>query len=271
MADAERKHVYVGEIAPVRIRAWLPLDARAQLRSGVQPEGKAFTLHNVSDQPQQTQETKDGKRYLVVTWFGGVSATKAGKYPISLSLDATVAVRDKSTPQPRRRMGGPFDDPFFDNVFDNLNAQMVQKDVTLKSKDEDIEVLPLPTEDKPAGFTGAVASSRWRRGGRTGAFDRTWLDFGGRLDLDFGRLDALNEVFEVFDRRWFGRIGESDVETKREVHEKRRRQHRREDRLDRLDEAAGDLRRHHRRGDHGGRHNEMKQDGYLGRQLDAPL
>lgn len=157
LADSARKHVYVGEIAPVRIQAWLPAESRTQLRSGIQPEGKAFTLHNVSNQPQQTQEIKDGRRYTVVTWYGGISATKAGKYPASLSLNATVAVRDPSAPQqPRRRMGGPFDDPFFDSVFDNMNAPMIQKDVTLKSEDQEIEVLPLPTEGRPAGFTGAV-------------------------------------------------------------------------------------------------------------------
>lgn len=162
LADSKRKHAYVGEIAPVRIRAWLPADSRANLRSGIQPEGKAFTLHNVSNQPQQAQEMKDGKRYLVVTWFGGISATKAGKYPASLSVNATVAVRDTSAPkQPRRRMGGPFDDPFFDSVFDQMNTPMVQKDVTLKSVDQEIEVRPLPTERRPAGFTGAVGDFKF--------------------------------------------------------------------------------------------------------------
>ena len=131
---SERKHVYVGEIAPVCIRAWLPEDSRANLRSGIQPEGQAFTLHNVSNQPQQTQEIKDGKRYTVVTWFGGISATKAGKFPASLSVDATVAVRDTAAlKQPRRRTGGPFDDPFFDSVFDQMNTPTIQKDVTLQS------------------------------------------------------------------------------------------------------------------------------------------
>lgn len=164
LAANERKHAYVGEIAPVRIRAWLPADSRAQLRSGIQPEGKAFTLHNVSDQPQQTQEIKDGKRYLVVTWFGGMSATKAGKYPVSLSLDANVAVRDKAAlKQPRRRRGGPFDDPFFDNVFDQMDSPMIQKDVTLKSDDQEIEVRPLPTEGRPEGFTGAVGEFKFDR------------------------------------------------------------------------------------------------------------
>ncbi len=161
LAANDRKHVYVGEIAPVRIQAWLPADSRAGLRSGIQPEGKAFTLHNVSSHPQQSQEMKDGKRYTVITWFGGMSATKAGKYPASLSLDATVAVRDSSAPKPRRRMGGPFDDPFFDSVFDQLDTPMIQKDVTLKSDDQEIEVRPLPTEGRPAGFTGAVGDFKF--------------------------------------------------------------------------------------------------------------
>jgi hypothetical protein len=157
LAANDRKHAYVGEIAPVRIRAWLPADSRANLRSGIQPEGKAFTLHNVSDQPQQSHEMKDGKRYLVVTWFGGISATKAGKYPASLSVDATVAVRDPSAPKPRGRTG----DPFFDNIFEDMNIPMIQKDVTLKSDDQEIEIRPLPKEGRPDGFTGAVGSFKF--------------------------------------------------------------------------------------------------------------
>jgi hypothetical protein len=157
-ATSERKHVYVGEIAPVRIRAWLPEEARVQLRSGIQPEGKAFTLHNVSERPQQTTEIKDGKRYTVVTWYGGISATKAGNYPASLSLNATVAVRDSSAPKQRRRMGGPFDDPFFDSILDRMNTPMIQKDVTLKSEDQSIEVRALPAHGRPADFSGAVGN-----------------------------------------------------------------------------------------------------------------
>ena len=160
---SDRKYVYVGEIAPVRIRAWIPDGAQAQLRSGIQPEGKAFTLHNVSDRPQQTRETRDGKNYLVVTWYGGISATKAGKYPASLSVNATVAVRDTSAPKPRRNRTGPFGDPFFDSVFDDMSTPMIQKDVTLKSDDQEIEVRPLPTEGRPDGFTGAVGDFKFDR------------------------------------------------------------------------------------------------------------
>ena len=160
LANPERSHAYVGEIAPVRIRAWLPDGAQASLRSGIQPEAQGFTLHHVSDQPQQSREMRDGKRYTVVTWFGGISATKAGKLPASLSVDATVAVRDTAAPkQQQRRMGGPFNDPFFDGIFDN--TPMVQKDVTLKSEDQEIEVRALPEEGRPEGFAGAVGDFKF--------------------------------------------------------------------------------------------------------------
>ena len=58
-------------------------------------------------------------------------------------------------------MGGPFDDPFFDSVFDQMNTPMIQKDVTLKSVDQEIEMRPLPTEGRPAGFTGAVGDFKF--------------------------------------------------------------------------------------------------------------
>jgi hypothetical protein len=162
LANGERKHAYVGEIAPVRIRAWLPAGAQAELGSRIQPEGKGFTLHNVSSQPQQTQEERDGRLYTVLTWFGGISATKAGKLPASLSVDAVVAVRDTTKPKPqRRRTGGPFDDPFFDSAFDRMNVPMIQKKVTLKSEDQEIEVRPLPTEGRPPSFTGAVGEFKF--------------------------------------------------------------------------------------------------------------
>jgi hypothetical protein len=162
LADSKRTHAYVGEIAPVRIQAWLPGGAQAQLKSNIQPEGNGFTLHNVSERPQQTQEERDGKLYTVVTWFGGISATKAGKLPASLSVDAIVAVRDNSAPKPqRRRTGSAFDDPFFDDAFDRMNTPMIQKDVTLKSDDQEIEVRPLPTEGRPDGFSGAIGEFKF--------------------------------------------------------------------------------------------------------------
>lgn len=161
LADSERKFVYLGEIAPVRIQAWIPGGMRTQVRSGIQPEGRAFTLHNVSAEAHQTERIQGGRRFTVLTWYGGISATKAGRYPVSLSLGTSVAVPDLSRGRRRRPTGGPFDDPFFDSFFDRMNTPTIQKDVKLVSKDEEIEVRDLPEEGRPEKFRGAVGDFRF--------------------------------------------------------------------------------------------------------------
>ena len=151
-----REHVYPGEIAPVRIRAFFPSGVRIQQLSQLRPEGDSFTLHNLSDQAQQSTEVVKGKRYTVLTWFGGLSATKAGTYPASFSMDLQVAVRDRSANQPP----SPFDDPFFGgSMMGGFFAPMIQKEVTLSTGDPvEIEVRELPKEGVPEDFTGAIGS-----------------------------------------------------------------------------------------------------------------
>lgn len=146
LAASERKHIWVGEIAPVRIKAFLSAEARVRLSSNIQPEGSAFTLHNISDRPQQNREVHNGRQYLVVTWFGGLSATKPGTYPPDLRIKASMQVRDPDALVDPRAA-------FFGRV------PMIEKEVVLSSsKDANalIEVKELPSEGKPENFSGAV-------------------------------------------------------------------------------------------------------------------
>lgn len=159
LAAKDRRHAWVGEIAPVRIKAWFPPNARISLASSLQPDGSAFTLHNVGKEPQQAVETRNGRQYRVLTWYGGLSAAKAGTYPPDLTLKASLQVRERTARRQRaaNAAGGrdPFNDPFFDDFF----ARMVQKDIVLSSNKDgssDFEVRPLPATGKPADFSGAV-------------------------------------------------------------------------------------------------------------------
>lgn len=154
MLKKERKHVYPGEIAPVRIQAYFPADARVSLKGPPHPDGSAYTLHNLSEEPQQAMRVINGRRHLVVTWFGGLSATKAGSYPAGFSLEGTVAVPD---PDALRR-AAPFADPFLRRrMLDDLFAPMVEKDVTLTTDEPTtIEVRELPAEGRPDDFSGAI-------------------------------------------------------------------------------------------------------------------
>ncbi|HWB06874.1 MAG TPA: BatD family protein [Verrucomicrobiales bacterium] len=149
-AAKDRNYSWVGEIAPVRIKAWVPVDAQVTRVAKIQPGGSAFTLHNLSEKPEQKQEIRNGRRYTVLTYYAGLSATKAGIYVPDLTLSATAVVRDTS----RRRPRDPFDDPFA-----GFFAPSIQKDVELKTlsgDDSAIEVRALPLDGRPADFNGAV-------------------------------------------------------------------------------------------------------------------
>jgi len=149
LAKKDRKNVYPGEIAPVLIRAYFPMDARVSLSGPPRPDGAAFTLHHLSPEPVQTRELVNGVEYLAVTWTGGLSATKAGKYPASFTLGGTVAVRDTS--------GGGGRSPFRGGVMDDFFAPMIQKEVSLTTPEPpEIEVTELPLEGRPEDFAGAI-------------------------------------------------------------------------------------------------------------------
>jgi hypothetical protein len=156
-ADKKREHAWVGEIAPVRIKAWIPDGARANLNARIQPEGSSFTLHNLSERPQESREQNNGKNYHVVSWYGGLSALKGGRYAPDLTLKLNIAVPD---PKGGRQSTG---DPFMDQF---LGRRMIQKEVTLHSKTDDsakLEIRSLPTEGRPDNFAGAVGKFAFGR------------------------------------------------------------------------------------------------------------
>jgi len=144
-ADAQSKGMKGDE-------AYFPATSGVSLKGAPRPEGSAFTLHNLSTEPEQTSAVIDGKRYLVVTWFGGLSATKAGRYPASIVIEGTVTIRD--TTARRRRAPSAFNDPFFDDFF----APMIRKDIklTTDSENNEVEVVELPQDGRPDNFTGAI-------------------------------------------------------------------------------------------------------------------
>jgi hypothetical protein len=70
---------------------------------------------------------------------------------LNLELPVMVRVQDRSA-RGRNPFGSMFDDSFFDDFFGRAS----EKPVTLKTDLAAIKVLPLPTADRPADFSGAV-------------------------------------------------------------------------------------------------------------------
>lgn len=136
-----RTRIFVGEVLPLDIR--VGFDASQPPLQVGQPVfiGSDWIMEKQSSDPTQFQEQIDGVTYLCARWSAATSAFKTGTFPLQARLPVQLAVRDVRT-----------GDPWFDRMLNMGRTRTAE----LQSGAVPIEVRPLPTEGRPAGFDGAV-------------------------------------------------------------------------------------------------------------------
>ncbi len=150
---------YVGEMIPVQIRLGLNMRAPVEsLGAGIQLAGQGFTTQKMTE-PRQTIETINGRSYQVFIVKTAISPARSGKLEIGpAEINPVVRIPRPGARNPSMPRGGPFDDPFFNNFFnDPAFAPSVPKEVHLKSEAAALEVKPLPP-NAPTEFAGAVGN-----------------------------------------------------------------------------------------------------------------
>ena len=130
-----KNEVFLGEILPVEIQLYVQ---RAQLSEMPHFKEEGFTLGKMQE-PTRSATIIDGQRFNVATFKTYVVPVKAGKLDLG---PATMAV---NVPRPNSRT----------TIFGEL---LDWQSVTLESEPQPLQVLPLPRENVPAGFNGAVGS-----------------------------------------------------------------------------------------------------------------
>ncbi|KJU87202.1 BatD protein, partial [Candidatus Magnetobacterium bavaricum] len=138
----EKATVYINEAIPVSVKL---LARDIGVRDIEFPE-----LSNVNisigqfDKPSSQRVNIGGLQYDVMEFKTTMFGTSTGQFKLGpASLECTVLIRQ----------GGPFgNDDFFSGMFNST------KPVTLKSEVLNISVLPLPQDNKPRDFKGAVGS-----------------------------------------------------------------------------------------------------------------
>ena len=157
-----KSRLYVGQLVPIQIKAYFRQGVSARLEGPLTAVGDAFTVSGLDKRPTQSEEAVGGVGYTVLTWNSVLGALKSGDYPIGLELPATlnIEVQDGDPDMASRlralfgtRAPGSFMD---DSAFGNLFGHVVQKTITLKADATPVTVLPLPTDGRPANFSGAV-------------------------------------------------------------------------------------------------------------------
>jgi hypothetical protein len=118
------------------------------------PELKEFLKEELYGLPQNLrfQDQMIGERHYAVAplYQVAITPTRSGKITIEpFQLGIVLPLRQQ------RRSGSPFDDPLFDMFdFDPFNAQGLE--VIAQSTPVELSVQPLPADQKPPDFSGAV-------------------------------------------------------------------------------------------------------------------
>ena len=150
----ETERMYSGQMVPFTLKAYFRSGKRVTLKSSPRLSGEDFLLQSLDEEPRQQQEQLNGTVYTSLTWQGTLSAVKEGEVPLTVEMDAEVLVRSRN-----RRRGNPFgssllSDPFFSDILGNYT----RRDIKISSPEKKISVLDLPTEHRPADFSGAIGS-----------------------------------------------------------------------------------------------------------------
>nr|WP_237712443.1 BatD family protein [Pedosphaera parvula] len=131
-----KSQVYLGEMLPLEIQVYLQQQARFTEMPHFKEEG--FTLGKMQ-QPTQAPTVFNNRRYEVITFKNFVVPAKAGK----IDIGPASVILNVPRPDSRRTIFGEFVD---------------WEPATLESDPQMLEVLPLPKENVPPGFSGAVGN-----------------------------------------------------------------------------------------------------------------
>lgn len=144
------KKTYLGEVFPIHIHLNYLSNANyllnAELKESPTISSEGFVIAKAG-RPSRGRISHNNRIYNRVTFTYLARAVKTGELTIGpVALNVALFFPDNS-----RRRRSLFDSPFFNN-------NTIRRDVTLRSEPVSINALPLPIEERPASFNGAVGN-----------------------------------------------------------------------------------------------------------------
>jgi hypothetical protein len=147
-----KREMYVGESVPVEIEVGMRSGFVSSLNGLPKLTGDNFTLNNLSHQPERSEKLINGEPFVVFTWRSILSVVKPGTFSLAAAAPLTVKIRTRS------KRDALLDDRFGDPFWQNLFGTTVPKDLDVTSPPQELKVLELPVEGRPADFHGAIGT-----------------------------------------------------------------------------------------------------------------
>jgi len=146
------RQAYVGENIPIEIEVGGRAGAVTSVNGMTTLTGGDFTLDNLSRQPERSIRSIDGRQFTVLIWHSVIAPVKQGVFPFSVEVPLTV--KFSTRPKAEARFDELMGDPFLQNFF----APSVTRELKISSPRSELTVLALPTQNRPADFSGAVGT-----------------------------------------------------------------------------------------------------------------
>lgn len=142
-----KKSVYLGETIPVNIHVFFSGKQKVEINSSPQLLSEDINMKPFTQNPLQQRAQRNNSLYDEIVWSTELSSVSSGTFPISFQLDASILKRQAQSSS----LTG-FNDPFFPSMFSTTTR------IPLKviGDEEQITILPLPEENQPKDFSGAV-------------------------------------------------------------------------------------------------------------------
>ncbi|NJK93022.1 MAG: protein BatD, partial [Blastochloris sp.] len=144
--DLKTDTLYVGQIIPVAyrlfVRSGYPVSS---LKSLPTLQSDALTQELPEIKPLPYQASINGVPYKIFAWNGSLTAFKSGTYQLSATQQIEVVDQE-------RTLGGA------SSLLDQLIGRAVARPLELTTKSHTLNILPLPTEGRPASFSGAIGT-----------------------------------------------------------------------------------------------------------------
>ena len=146
-----KRDVYVGESVPVAIEVGMRAGFVSSLNGLPTLAGSdAFTLNNLSRQPERNEQSIDGIPFTLLTWHSVLAGVKPGTF--SLTVESPLTVRIRIGPQREAMLEDQLGDPFMQHFF----GATVQKDIKVASAPVQLTVSTPPAEGRPPDFSGEI-------------------------------------------------------------------------------------------------------------------
>ncbi|HEX3951045.1 MAG TPA: BatD family protein [Steroidobacteraceae bacterium] len=147
-----KREIYVGESVPAEIEVGMRSGFVSSLNGLPKLTGDNFTLNNLSHQPERSEKLINGEPFVLFTWRSLLSVIKPGTFSLSAAAPLTVKIRTRSKRD--ALLEDRFGDPFWQNLF----GTTVPKDIEVTSPPQELKVLDLPVQGRPADFHGAIGT-----------------------------------------------------------------------------------------------------------------